>query len=1064
MSFPRMKMALQLQTEELNRSRSDYTALFQNFKQSRIIFEERELASKATLQKVLGDNKALDGVLKQVTEELKLCRSELTGLQKSFENANTVAEAQNQTNRAQIQRATDQYEVAKHKLRAQKSIIKEQRATQRDFEADLQKIEQSTNLFKIRDETISARYDTIATINSDLREELKAKASIVIKQAADIVRLNSLIADEMISKYDYHHVLSENDDLKKKISEDTVSLEIHRQLKEKYENLLLHTEQRILPSDEHGAVVSESPTSASASASVSVSVSAEKEQCVNSITTEGLQLNIQTAPDDEKGDATETMMILHDAKCSDLGALSESEERYAALLVLLEETRADLSAYKQREELRYEMDVRREALDKNLAAQRTILAINDVRKEKRAIDDLEQQVKSLNKELHDEKDFRARQLELLAIDHSSDIIDMRKNTRKEMEDEKVAIGKDLLRIHGIEVQGLHDSYNLQLAFLTAKIMELETANEEYVVREKSLLEKTPDKNSSPLKVQDPSDNTARNRIEDIHDNNHVRNLADEYRNNMLVMEEKNKIFDSEITALKGALEESLKSLKTEMNRADLLSSENSRIEKDFTNAIFCAQEANNRELLHRENCKNDDLKHKEYIDMMEIKIQQNEKLYMKMMSETTEISYENDRLREVASNFEIECRNLRGQLEDVKEAVLESMTLTLPRNQVQGPSSSLDFLKHRNPSDAPSTTVTTTASATSTTALTSTSALNGNDVKKSVKSATRIPRPKVPKERTVKPQDQYVTPIQAALNRKQAFAAAAAAVLHAVRPVHQPLKQRESLKDAIPKQKNIRTKKKPLSPGKGPVDPVHTLGDLHDMTATMTPTLDFIDSNLSCRFEELVVNDSPPTLSQSLSDPQRVREEAGHRVRACSTYPIGPYGAGSVLPLPLSKDDSGAGWVDRMSLPSLQSTPFQTETGVLPLAVAVVVPAGAGTGAAVGADAVSEGAGGGVILEGAGGETNLEAKAVLNGGCSTAYPPVGPVYSHDGSLSHTHTSPAGHPMLSPSLLQPPVPYSTDKGPVSLPLTVGPSSLELMDRLIQSSKVQDPFLTRNTSSE
>lgn len=1052
-----MEMALQTQTEELNRSRSDYTALFQNFKQSRIIFEGRELASKATLQKVLGDNKALDGVLKQVTEELKLCRSRFTDLQKSFENANTVAEAQNQTNRAQIQRATDQYNTAKNKLRAQKCIIKEQRATQRDFEADLQKIEQSTNLFKIRDETLSARYDTIATINSDLREELKAKASIVMKQAADIVRLNSLIADEMISKYDYHHMLSENDDLKKKISEETVSLVAHRQLKGKYENLLQHTEQRIVPSEDQGVVVPECHPSASASA--------EKEEYVTSLTTEALQLNCQAA-NDETCDVNETVKILQDAKSSDLGAVSESEERCTTLHVLLEEARADLSAYKQREELRCEMDARREALEKNLAAQRTILAINDVRKEKRAIDDLEQQVKSLEKELQDEKDFRSRQLELLAMEHSSEMIDMRKSIRKEMEEEKVSIGKDILRIHGIEVQGLHDSYNLQLAFLSPKTIELKGANEEYVVREKSLLAQTPDKNSSPLKVQDPSDNTGRNRIEVVHDNKYIRNLTDDHSNDMLVMEEKNEILNSEITALKGALEESLKGLKTEMNRADLISSDYSRIEMDLKNAILCAQEANSRELLHREKYKNDDLKQKEYIEMMEIKIQQNGKLCKKMKSETIEINCENEELREVAANLEMDCSNLRRQLEDVKEAVLESMTLTLPRNQVQGPSSSLDFLKHRNLSDAPSTTATTTASATSTRALTSTSIMNKNDVKKSVKGATRIPRPKVPNERTVKPQDQYVTPIQAALNRKQAFAAAAAAVLNAVRPVHPPLKQRESLKGAIPKRKNIRTKK-PSSPGKGPVEPVRTLGDLHDVTATMTPNLDFIDSNPSCRFEELVVDDLPSAPSNSLSDPLRVREEAGHKVRACSTYPIGPYGAGSALPLPLSTEDSGAGWADRMSLPSPQSTPFQAETGVVPLPIAVVVPAGTGTeggtGVGVGVGGVV-GGGGVAILEGAGEETNLEANTELSEGYSTAYPPVGLVYTDNWSPRDTHTSPAVHSILSPSLLQPPVPYSTDKDPASLPLTVGPSSLELMDRLIQSSKVQGPFLTRNTSLE
>jgi hypothetical protein len=53
-----MESALKHQTEELNQSRSDYSALFQNFKQSRILFEEREYASKAYAQRVQNESNA----------------------------------------------------------------------------------------------------------------------------------------------------------------------------------------------------------------------------------------------------------------------------------------------------------------------------------------------------------------------------------------------------------------------------------------------------------------------------------------------------------------------------------------------------------------------------------------------------------------------------------------------------------------------------------------------------------------------------------------------------------------------------------------------------------------------------------------------------------------------------------------------------------------------------------------------------------------------------------------------------------------------------------------------
>ena len=1069
-------MALQLQTEELNRSRADYTALFQNFKQSRIIFEERELAGKSNSQKIIGENKVLDGILKEVTAELKLCRSEFIDLQKNFEYSSTAAEEQNQTNRAQIQRLTDQYEIAKYKIRAQKTVIKEQRATQRDFEADLQKIEQSTNLFKIRDEAITDKYDTIAAMNIDLREELKAKSSIVMRQAADVVRLNSLIADEMISKYDYKHILSENEELKRKISEETVSIETYLTSKEKYASLLSYIEQRMVSTDERGVVSNECQQSDSKQNEDHTTLTIEAD----------LQENLQKSIDERCG-VINTVQALQDAKSCILRELSESEERYISVHVLLEEARAEISAYKVTEELRIQMNSSRDdALDKNLIAQRTTLSVNDVKKEKKIVDDLEKLLRSLKKELQDEKNFRSSQLEQSAIEHSSEIIELRKIMRIEMEEEKTLIGKDLLMIHGIEVQGLHDGYNLQLSFLSTKLDEARSANEVLIAREKSLVDNKPDKNLVPPRVQNPSNLTVGNHveIEDSHnnDNDIIRLMTDKYRNNTPILEGKNNVLKSEITALKDTLKESLKGLKFERNRADLLSSDLIRIELEYKNAILCIEEAQNKEIFLNEQLNMNDMKYKQCVDEMESKIKENEELYKNIEGENEQVFCDNEILKEIASNLEMECSNLKGQLEDVKNAVLESMTITIPRNQQVHSSSlsSLDFLNHRNPSNAPTArTRNSSAAVTATTATTvaaSTAAfqsnLNGNNGKKLKKSATRIPRPKIPNEKVFKTQDHFITPIQAALNRKQAFATAAAAIENALamQPVHQHVKQkqRDTLKVPIPKQqqKTIRTKKKPSSHDKGPVDTVNNGVDEHtDLTPTISCSMDFINTNTntSCLPGQLVDGSDPPILLQPLWSPLGDQEGAGHRVRvhACSAYPLGE-SVGAVAaeaePLPVTVDDPGAGagtgWMDRISLLlSFQSDSFQHESDLLPYTLPLPVPV-------LVAD-IGAGGGGGT---GGGGDAEVRVGAAFNGGYSTVYHPVGPVNSDNGSPRHARTLETVHPILSTSLSQPPLPYNTDKVSVLRPLTVSPSSLELMDRLIQSSRVQGPFSSSNIPSE
>ena len=146
-----MEEALTQITEELARSRADYSALFQNFKQSRILFEERDLSSKAQVQRMQKENKELDGALQQLNCELNVHRLEYSALLQNFEESCTLSEQRERVSRGSVEQINEQCEALKHKILEQKNIMKAQRATQRDFSNDLHKFEQATKLSVMRE-------------------------------------------------------------------------------------------------------------------------------------------------------------------------------------------------------------------------------------------------------------------------------------------------------------------------------------------------------------------------------------------------------------------------------------------------------------------------------------------------------------------------------------------------------------------------------------------------------------------------------------------------------------------------------------------------------------------------------------------------------------------------------------------------------------------------------------------------------------------------------------------------------------------------------------------------
>ena len=129
------------QIDELNRCRADYAALFQNFKQARAIFEEKDQLSSAQLQIVQTKNDALE-----------------------------------------------------RKVDVQKQTISAQKLARKGFENDVNQLKYASDLLEIREKSILDKHEGAVAENLILREEIKKQSEVISKLQNDMLRLNSKIA------------------------------------------------------------------------------------------------------------------------------------------------------------------------------------------------------------------------------------------------------------------------------------------------------------------------------------------------------------------------------------------------------------------------------------------------------------------------------------------------------------------------------------------------------------------------------------------------------------------------------------------------------------------------------------------------------------------------------------------------------------------------------------------------------------------------------------------------------------------------------------------------------
>ena len=672
-----MEEALTQITEELARSRADYSALFQNFKQSRILFEERDLSSKAQLQRTQRENKELEGALQQLTCELNGLRSEYSTLHQNFEESCTLFEERDKVSRASIHQINDQYEVSKRKVQEQKNIMKTQRATQRDFSNDLQKFEQATKFFELREMAVIEKLDSASKVNSTLKDELNLKNKLLMKQSVDIDMLNSIITNEMVAKNDYERIISERDNFKRLLESETVSLQTHHNVKEKYADLRYRVEGSMVTVDEYGLIAFQ--------------LEVLKKKLENEYVKRADYAQLQEkyyGVVDEKCGLNAKIEVLTSEKANATRALSDAEEKMIVVQGELQDLQRDLLAFRAGEELRIEIAAiekeRMLCLERDQVAQRNLLTIDSIRKERYATDLMESSFKSMEDEII-----------TINLKAQDDLLELRE-------------------IHAIELLKVVEGHNTMLA---AEITKSANAKQEIHAQHSleivEIYERHTNHVTSLLAERDKSriatDMNHQIQLAAIHSSNqiskdflitkHTEDLEAIKIKNIAAMEEMKRalqidynrnlhedltqlreVFNKELKDYNSQLLKSEEALKLEGNRAESSKSDLLRVENDYKIAFSKVEKLYNDEIIKKIQSNSESLLWQQQAEIAQDHLILQQNTMRSLLLDKEKMIEDNQTLKMTAENYENDSKVLRNQLEDVKDAVLESMSLTLSRS------------------------------------------------------------------------------------------------------------------------------------------------------------------------------------------------------------------------------------------------------------------------------------------------------------------------------------------------------------------------------------------------
>ena len=191
--------------------------------------------------------------MKEQIDELSRCRADYSALFKNFKQARVIYEEKDQLTSAQLQLVRTKNEAFEKKLEVQKRAIISHKQARKGFENDVNQLKFATELLEARERCIHDKHEGVAAENFQMKLDAKSQADVVSGLHVVIEKLNLRITNETVPKVALERLSSEIDTMKRIMKEEMVTLETHENIKGRYVDLQCKVDREMISLDKYKA-------------------------------------------------------------------------------------------------------------------------------------------------------------------------------------------------------------------------------------------------------------------------------------------------------------------------------------------------------------------------------------------------------------------------------------------------------------------------------------------------------------------------------------------------------------------------------------------------------------------------------------------------------------------------------------------------------------------------------------------------------------------------------------------------------------------------------------------
>jgi hypothetical protein len=195
----------------------------------------------------------MEEAMKEQIDELSRCRADYSALFKNFKQARVIYEEKDQLTSAQLQLVRTKNEAFEKKLEAQKRAIISHKQARKGFENDVNQLKFATELLEARERCIHDKHEGVAAENFQMKLDAKSQAEVVSGLHAVIEKLNQRITNETVPKVALERLSSEIDTMKRIMKEEMVTLETHQNVNKRYVDLQCKVDNEMISLDRYKA-------------------------------------------------------------------------------------------------------------------------------------------------------------------------------------------------------------------------------------------------------------------------------------------------------------------------------------------------------------------------------------------------------------------------------------------------------------------------------------------------------------------------------------------------------------------------------------------------------------------------------------------------------------------------------------------------------------------------------------------------------------------------------------------------------------------------------------------